>query len=48
MQNPVEVEVETGSEVEIMSLKIEDDFDSGSDPYNHTGSFIVIKSPEDD
>ena len=46
MQDPVEVK--TASEVEVMSLEIEDDFDAGSDPYNRTGSFVVIEIPEDD
>ena len=37
-----------GSGVEILSLKIADEIDTGGDPYNRTGSFCDIKNPDDD
>ncbi len=37
-----------GQGIEILSLKIADDFDAGGDPYNRTGSFCVIKKRDDD
>ena len=37
-----------GQGIEILSLKIADDFDAGGDPYNRTGSFCVIKNRDDD
>lgn len=40
--------IKTASDVEIVSLQIEEDPDAGGDPYNRTGSFVVIKTPEDD
>jgi hypothetical protein len=40
--------IKTASDVEIVSLRIEEDLDAGGDPYNRTGSFVVIKTPEDD
>jgi hypothetical protein len=33
--------------VEVVSLEIADEFDSGGDPYNRTGSFCVIKNPDE-
>ncbi len=37
-----------GSGVEILSLKIADDIDTGGDPYNRTGQFCIIKIRDDD
>ena len=34
-------------EVEITSLEIEKDSDRGSDPYNRTGQFCVVKISKD-
>ena len=34
-------------EVEITSLEIENDPDRGSDPYNRTGQFCVVKIAKD-
>jgi hypothetical protein len=37
-----------GQGIEIVSLKIADELDSGGDPYNRTGSFCIIKKRDDD
>lgn len=34
-------------EVEVIALEIDDDFDLGGDPYNHTGSHCVVKLRDD-
>ena len=34
-------------EVEVIALEIDEDFDLGGDPYNHTGSHCVINIRED-
>jgi hypothetical protein len=31
-------------DVEVKSLSIGDDFDSGGDPYNSTGQFVVLQA----
>ena len=34
--------------VEVLSLEIDENFDLGGDPYNHTGSHCVIELKDDD
>ena len=34
--------------VEVLSLRVDDDFDLGGDPYNRTGSHCIIKVEDDD
>ena len=34
-------------DVEVVALEIDEDFDLGGDPYNHTGSHCVVKLRED-
>lgn len=34
---------EPKQEVELIALEIDEDFDLGSDPYNHTGSHCIVK-----
>ncbi len=37
-----------GHGIEILSLKIADELDTGGDPYNRTGSFCIIKNQDAD
>ncbi len=37
-----------GQGIEILSLKIADELDTGGDPYNRTGSFCIIKKRDAD
>ncbi len=37
-----------GHGIEILSLKIGDEHDTGGDPYNRTGSFCIIKKRDAD
>ncbi len=39
--------VKPRQDVEVIALEIDEDFDLGGDPYNHTGSHCVIKIRED-
>ena len=34
-------------DVEVIALEIDEDFDLGGDPYNHTGSHCVVKLRDD-
>ena len=36
------------SDVEVVSLEIEEDFDLGGDPYNRTGSYCIITPRDED
>ena len=38
---------EPNQNVEVIALEIDDDFDLGGDPYNHTGSHCVVKLRDD-
>lgn len=38
---------EPSQNVEVIALEIDDDFDLGGDPYNHTGSHCVVKLRDD-
>ena len=37
-----------GHGIEILALNIADEFDTGGDPYNHTGSFCIVKNRDKD
>ena len=37
-----------GQGIEILSLNIADEIDTGGDPYNRTGSFCIIKKRDED
>ena len=34
-------------DVEVVALEIDEDFDLGGDPYNHTGSHCIVKLRDD-
>jgi len=52
---PVQVETDLRNNVQLIDsemnnaeeLEIDDDFDSGGDPYNSTGSHVIIQLQED-
>ena len=35
--------VKRRQEVEVIALEIDEEFDLGGDPYNHTGSHCIVK-----
>lgn len=37
-----------GQGIEILALNTSDEFDAGSDPYNRTGSFCIVKNRDKD
>lgn len=46
-QGPARKAVKPSQDVEVIALEIDEDFDLGGDPYNHTGSHCIVKLRDD-